>query len=102
MAGDEILHPVFSSIEEWLGDKALARKEVKLKTRLSTEAALLLILGPSLLPALALEHANRAAILGIEHGPKERGLIAALAARRNRIGCEAGKDFVFEFVLHEQ
>src|SRR6202035_489263 len=59
-----------------------------------------LILGPSLLPARALEHADCAAILGIEHTPKQRGLLAATRARPNRIGSEAGKDFVFEFVVH--
>jgi hypothetical protein len=34
-----------------------------------TQAALLLFLGPGLLPALALEHTNGAPALGIEHGP---------------------------------
>jgi hypothetical protein len=65
-----------------------------------TEAPLPLILGPSLLPALALEHADRAAILRIEHGPKQRGLLAATATHPNWIRLEAGKDFVFEFVVH--
>jgi hypothetical protein len=54
-----------------------------------------------LLSTLALEHAHRKAISGIEHGPKQRGLLAAMATRPNRIGFEAGKDFVFEFVIHE-
>jgi hypothetical protein len=67
----------------------------------ATEAALRPILGPALLSTLALEHAHREAISGIEHGPKQRGLLAAMATRRNRIGFEAGKDFVFEFVIHE-
>jgi hypothetical protein len=65
-----------------------------------TEAPLPLILGPGLLPALALEHTDRAAILRIEHSPKQRGLLAATATHPNWIGLEAGKDFVFEFVVH--
>jgi hypothetical protein len=62
---------------------------------------LLLVLGPALLPALALEHADRAAILGIENGPKQRGLLTAMTAHLDWIRFEAGKDFVFEFVIHE-
>jgi hypothetical protein len=54
-----------------------------------------------LLPALALEHADRAAILGIEYGPKQRGLLTAMTAHLDWIRFEAGKDFVFEFVIHE-
>jgi hypothetical protein len=65
------------------------------------QAALRPIFGPALLSTLALEHAHRKAISGIEHGPKQRGLLAATATRPNRIGFEAGKDFVFEFVIHE-
>jgi hypothetical protein len=55
-----------------------------------------------LLSAFALEHANRPAISGIEHGPKQSGLTAAAATRRNRIGFESGKHLVFEFVIHEE
>jgi hypothetical protein len=68
--------------------------------RLPTEAALRLVLGPSLFAALAFEHASRAAILGIENFPKELGLLAALAASRDRVGLEARKDFVLKFVIH--
>jgi hypothetical protein len=60
------------------------------------------MLGPRLFSTLALEHAHREAISRIEHGPKQRGLLAAMATRPNRIGFEAGKDFVFKFVIHEQ
>jgi hypothetical protein len=66
-----------------------------------TEAALLFALGPALLSTLALEHTHREAISGIEHGPKQRRLLAAMATRPNRIGFEAGKDLVFEFVIHD-
>jgi acyl-CoA synthetase (AMP-forming)/AMP-acid ligase II len=44
-----------------------------------------LILGPGLLSALALEHADRAAIPGIKHGQNRIGLVAAMAARPDRI-----------------
>jgi len=54
-----------------------------------------------LLAAVAFEHASRAPILGIEHFPKELGLLAAMAARRDRVWLEAGKDFVFKFVIHQ-
>jgi hypothetical protein len=54
-----------------------------------------------LLTAPALEHANRAAILGIKHFTEELELITAMAARRDRVRLKAGKDFVFEFVIHE-
>jgi hypothetical protein len=54
-----------------------------------------------MLPALALEHADGAAILGIEYGPKQRGLLTAMTARPDWIRFEAGKDLVFEFVIHE-
>jgi hypothetical protein len=60
-----------------------------------TEAALPFVFGPSLLPALALEHADGAAVLGIEHFPKERGLLAAMAAYGDRVGHVAGKNFAF-------
>ena len=53
-----------------------------------------------MLAAVAFEHASRAPILGIEHFPKELGLLAAMAARRDRVGFEAGKNFVFKFVIH--
>jgi hypothetical protein len=58
-----------------------------------------LVLGPGLLAATALEHADLAAIYGIEHGSKERGLVAAMTAHPDRIGFEAGKDLVFEFII---
>ena len=64
------------------------------------EAALRLFLGPALLAAVAFEHASRTAILSIEHFTKELGLLAALAASRDRIGLEARKDFVLKFVIH--
>jgi hypothetical protein len=53
-----------------------------------------------LLSALALEHADCPAIHGIEHRPNRGGLLAANAARPDRLGIEAGKDFVFELVTH--
>jgi hypothetical protein len=59
-----------------------------------------LILGPGLFATPAPEHADRAAILGIEHGPNQGGLLLALGACPDRIGVEAGKDFVLEFVVH--
>jgi hypothetical protein len=59
-----------------------------------------LLLGPGLLPTLALEHADRAAIVGIEHGPNQRGLLVAIVAGPDWIGVVAGKDFVFELVTH--
>jgi hypothetical protein len=65
-----------------------------------TAAALLLILGPRLLSALALEHADGPAIHGIEHPPNHGGILAANAARPDRIGIEAGKDFVLELATH--
>jgi hypothetical protein len=40
--------------------------------------------------------------LGIEHGPKQRGLLAAMATRSNRIGFEAEKDFVFDSLFMGQ
>jgi hypothetical protein len=54
-----------------------------------------------LLPTLALEHADGAAIVGIEHGPNQYGLLVAIAAGLDWIGVVAGKDFVFELVTHE-
>jgi hypothetical protein len=53
-----------------------------------------------LLTTLALEHTNRAAVLGIEHFPQERGLLTAVPAYPNWIWLEAGKDFVLEVVIH--
>ena len=70
------------------------------RERPPSEATLCLILGPGLLSALALEHADGAAVLGIEHFPKERGLLAAMAAHGDRVGHVAGKNFAFKFVVH--
>jgi hypothetical protein len=53
-----------------------------------------------LLPALALKHANGSAILRIEHFQKKLGPFAALASW-DRIRFEAGKDFIFKFVIHQ-
>jgi hypothetical protein len=44
-----------------------------------------------LLAAVAFEHASRAPILGIEHFPKELGLLAAMGARRDRVGSKPEK-----------
>ena len=65
-----------------------------------TEAALPFVFGPSLLPAPAFEHANRAAVLRIEHGPKQHRLVTAVTAYPNWIWFEAGKDFVLEVAIH--
>jgi hypothetical protein len=54
-----------------------------------------------LLPALALEHTDRATIAGIEHGPNQCGLPVAILTPRDWIRFEAGKDFVFELVADE-
>jgi hypothetical protein len=62
----------------------------------------LLFLGPRLLPALALEHAEGPATHWIEHRPKEGGLVAASAADPDRVRTEAGKHFVLELVFHRQ
>jgi hypothetical protein len=59
-----------------------------------------LVRGPSLLPTLAFEHADCAALLGIQHGSNESGLLTTMTAYSNWISFEAGKDFVFEFVVH--
>jgi hypothetical protein len=64
-----------------------------------TEAALL-IFGPCLLAAFALEHAYRSATYGIKHGPNLRRLLAALIARWNWVGMEAGKDLILEIAVH--
>jgi hypothetical protein len=61
---------------------------------------LYLILGPGLLTALALEHADCAPVVGIEHGSNHSGLLAAIAACSDRIGIEAARDLVFEVVVH--
>jgi hypothetical protein len=68
---------------------------------LGTHSPLRLILGPCLFAALALEHADRAPIAGIEHSPNQGGLFVALIASSDGIGIEAGKDLVFELVIHE-
>jgi hypothetical protein len=52
-----------------------------------------------LFAALALEHADRAPVLGIEHSP-QGGLLGTMAARSDRIGVEARKYFVLEIVIH--
>ena len=60
--------------------------------------ALLLIVGPSLLPAFALEHADGAATEGIQHCPEESGFLSARIARSDWVWVIAGKDFVLELV----
>jgi hypothetical protein len=62
--------------------------------------SLSVILCPRLLPAPALEHADPAAICGIEDGPNQRGLTGASTARPNWVRIETGKNLVFEFVVH--
>jgi hypothetical protein len=59
-----------------------------------------LIFGPGALTALALEHADRAAIAGIEHGQNQSGLLITMTAQPDWIGLEAGKDLVLKFVFH--
>jgi hypothetical protein len=66
----------------------------------ATEAALPFVFRPSLLPAPALEHADRAAILRIEHFQNECGLLATMATRSHRIEFEFRKNFIFKFVVH--
>ena len=58
------------------------------------------IFGPGLLPALALEHPDRAASLRIEHRPNHGGVLVALAACLDRIRIEARKHFVLELIIH--
>jgi hypothetical protein len=53
-----------------------------------------------LLPTLAFKHADGAALLGIQHGSNESGLLAAMTAYSDWIGFEAGKYFVLEIVIH--
>jgi hypothetical protein len=65
-----------------------------------TEAPLSLILGPCLFAALALEHADRASVVGIEHSPNQGGLLVAMAAHPDWIRFEARKYFVLEIVIH--
>jgi hypothetical protein len=67
----------------------------------ATEAASPFVFRPSLLPAPALEHADRASILWIEHFQNKCGLLATMAARGHRVGFEFRKDFVFKFVVHQ-
>jgi hypothetical protein len=55
-----------------------------------------------LLAAFAFEHADRAPIVGIEHRPNYGGFLVALAASFGRGGIKAGKDFVFEIVIHRK
>jgi hypothetical protein len=69
---------------------------------LRIDAALRLTLGPRLLSALTLEHADGSAGEGVQHCPNQRGLLTAMVARRGRIGIVAGKDFVLEFVTHRK
>jgi hypothetical protein len=55
-----------------------------------------------LLTALTPEHADPLAIAGIEHGQNQRGLVAAMTARPDWVGFEAGKDLVLKVVFHGQ
>jgi len=64
------------------------------------EAASLLILRPCLLTAIAFEHTDGAAGLRIQHRPKQRRLLIAVATGLDRIGGVAGKDFVLKLVIH--
>jgi hypothetical protein len=66
-----------------------------------TAAALPFIFGPSLLPALALEHPHRAATAGIKHFLNEFGLLATTTAPWDWIGLVAGKYFILKFVVHQ-
>jgi hypothetical protein len=63
-------------------------------------ACLRLILRPRLFAAIALEHADRPATFGIEHGSNHGGLLVALAACSDRIRVVAGKDFVLKLIIH--
>src|SRR5882757_4957694 len=67
---------------------------------LAASCGLLLILGPGLLTAIAFEHTDGAAGLGIQHRPKQRWLLIAIVTRLDRIGGVPGKDFVLELVIH--
>src|SRR5882757_1478802 len=51
-----------------------------------TETALLLILGPCLLAAVAFEHADGAAVLGIQHGQDKSRNVTAMTTRLGAIG----------------
>ncbi|MGY4350965.1 hypothetical protein ACVWXM_007458 [Bradyrhizobium sp. GM7.3] len=66
----------------------------------ATEAALLFTLGPGLLTALALEHANDPTGLGVEHLRRKDRLAATLIARLHWIWLIAGKDFVLKIAVH--
>jgi hypothetical protein len=66
----------------------------------TNKAPLPLILRPSLLTALAFEHAHRSSPARVQHGPYLRRLLAALIARWGRIGVEAGKNFVLKITVH--
>lgn len=68
--------------------------------RRATEAALLFVLGPSLLAALALEHANDPPGLGIEHLHREGWPLATVVAGLSWIWLIAGKDFVLKVAVH--
>src|SRR5271165_4108338 len=57
------------------------------------------VLGPGSLSAATLEHSCRAAILRIQHFSQELELLAAIAARRYRIGFEARKHFILKFIV---
>jgi hypothetical protein len=70
------------------------------RKRPPTEAALLLILGPSLLTAFTFEHARRAPCEGIEHGSNLHGLRTAMVTVPNKVRVEAGKRLVLQNVTH--
>jgi hypothetical protein len=59
-----------------------------------------LSLGPGLLPAIALEHAEGASGERIQHRQNHSRFLTAMVARLDWIGIEAGEDFVFELVSH--
>ncbi|UPJ28999.1 hypothetical protein [Bradyrhizobium sp. CW1] len=61
---------------------------------------LLFTLGPCLLTALALEHANDPTGLGVEHLRRKDRLAATLIARLHWIWLIAGKDFVLKIAVH--
>jgi hypothetical protein len=63
-------------------------------------AGLRLVFLPSLLAALALEHANSATLSGIQHGSDKGRLLAAMAARPDQGGLDAQKGPVLKLAAH--
>jgi hypothetical protein len=75
------------------------RAEVAVHER-ADAAALLFVLSPGLLAALALEHANDSTGIRVEHLHREGQPSATVIAGLGRIWLIAGKDFVFEIAVH--